>query len=86
MALFGFGAATWKIAPRDRFIGWGHATRERNLPAVVNNTKHLLLPWFRVRCLASHLLSLVTRHLPEDWLDRNRLCPIVLETLRDTTR
>ena len=22
LALFGFGAAAWKTAPRDRFVGW----------------------------------------------------------------
>ena len=27
LALFGFGAAAWKTAPRDNFIGWTPAIR-----------------------------------------------------------
>ena len=44
LALLGFGAAAWKTAPRDRFIGWDPATRQRNLPLVVNHARYLILP------------------------------------------
>ena len=39
LALLGCGAAAWKTAPRDRFVGWDRATRERNLPRVVNHAR-----------------------------------------------
>ena len=45
LALLGFGAAAWKTAPRDRFIGWRPAERERNLQLIVNNARFLILPW-----------------------------------------
>jgi len=44
LAMLGFGAAAWKLAPRDRFIGWSPATRERRLGHIVNNSRLLVLP------------------------------------------
>jgi hypothetical protein len=37
--LLGFGAAAWQTAPRDRYIGWNHEQRQRNLPIIVNNAR-----------------------------------------------
>ena len=86
LALLGFGAAAWKTAPRDRFIGWDPPTRQRNLPLVVNHARYLILPWIRLPCLASHLLALAARRLPQDWHDRYRQRPVLLETFCDATR
>ena len=86
LALLGFGAAAWKTAPRDRFIGWDPATRQRNLPLVVNHARYLILPWVRVPRLASHLLARVARQLPADWLRRYRIRPVLLETFCETPR
>ena len=44
LALLGFGAAAWRTAPRDRFVGWDAATRQRNLSRVVNHARYLILP------------------------------------------
>jgi len=63
-----FGAAAWKLNPRDRFIGWSAAQRARGLSLVANNARFLILPWVRVRGLASHLLGQVVRRLQDDWL------------------
>jgi hypothetical protein len=41
VALLGFGAAAWQCAPRDLFIGWTHAQRQKNLHLVVNNARFL---------------------------------------------
>jgi hypothetical protein len=62
-----FGAAAWKAKSRDTFIGWDRQARERNLPLLSNNTRFLILPWVRVRHLASHLLAGVGSALPEHW-------------------
>ncbi|MDA0839282.1 MAG: DUF4338 domain-containing protein, partial [Planctomycetota bacterium] len=45
LAALGFGAAAWKVQPRDQFIGWSTEARERNLHFVVNNARYLILPW-----------------------------------------
>lgn len=70
IAFFGFGAAAWKVKPRDEFIGWNSETRERNLHLVINNSRFLILPSIQVPHLASHLLSRVAKRLPKDWLNR----------------
>jgi hypothetical protein len=40
-----FGAAAWKVKPRDNYIGWTPEERVRNLSYVVNNNRFLVLPW-----------------------------------------
>jgi hypothetical protein len=62
-----FGAAAWKCAPRDQFIGWPPAVRQRGLPLVANNMRFLILPWVRVPHLASHVLGRVSQRLSADW-------------------
>ena len=86
LALLGCGAAAWKTAPRDRFVGWDAATRQRNLPLVVNHARYLILPWIRIPSLASHLLACLQRQLPDDWQQRYRLRPVLLETFCETPR
>ena len=59
IALLGFGAAAWQTAPRDRYIGWSHDQRQRNLPLIVNNARFLILPWIQSKNLASMLLAYI---------------------------
>ena len=66
LALLGFSTAARKLAPRDRFIGWTPALREKNLPRVIDNARFLILPWITIPNLASHILSVVGRQLPAD--------------------
>ena len=70
LGAIGFGAAAWKMAPRDQWIGWDHPTREKNLMYLANNNRFLILPWVHVKNLASKVLSLVTKRLPIDWRQR----------------
>ena len=86
LALLGFGAAAWTLAPRDRWIGWTPDQRERRLPLVVNNARFLILPWIDSHNLASKLLALTTRRLPDDWAARYAYRPVLLETFVDADR
>jgi len=86
LALLGFGAAAWKTAPRDRFIGWTAEQRERRLQLVVNNARFLILPWVHCRNLASKLLGMATRRLADDWQQRYGYRPVLLETFVETPR
>jgi hypothetical protein len=70
LAVMVFGAAAWKVAPRDRFIGWSAEQRQRRLGAIANQQRFLILPWVRAPHLASHLLGLSTRRLAADWQGR----------------
>ena len=81
-----FSSPAWKMAVRDRWIGWDEATRKRNLQRIVNNSRFLLLPWVRVRNLASTVLSLGARAVEQDWPERYGIEPLLLETLVDRSR
>ena len=76
----------WKLAERDRWIGWSAAQRERNLQRIVNHSRFLILPWVRVKGLASKILSHCTRRVPADWEMLYGYRPLLLETLVDGER
>ena len=86
IALLGFGAAAWQTAPRDQFIGWTHTQRKRNLHLIVNNARFLILPWVQSKNLASKILSMATRKIPEDWLKHYRIQPVLMESFVETER
>jgi len=81
-----YSSPAWRMRARDQWIGWSDATRSRNLQRVVNQSRFLILPWVRVKTLASHLLSLSAKRLAEDWQERFNVQPLLLETLVDTRR
>ena len=82
----GFGAAAWKVAVRDRWIGWDAEQRERHLAQVVNNRRLLIAPWVRVRNLASRLLALAARRVVLDYQHAYGIRPVLLETFVDAQR
>jgi hypothetical protein len=86
LAAVGFGASAWKVAPRDRFIGWTPEQRQDHLHRVVNNARFLILPWIHSPNLASHLLARVARRLPRDWERRYGYSPVLLETFVEHER
>jgi hypothetical protein len=86
LGALGFGAAAWKVAPRDQWIGWDRAGREAHLGRVVNNARFLLLPWIQVRNLASKVLALSARQVPEDFATRYGERPVLLETFVEIPR
>jgi hypothetical protein len=86
LALLGFGAAAWKTAPRDDFIGWDAGQREQNLFLVVNNARFLILPWVKSKNLASRVLSMAARQIADDWQARYKYRPVLLETFVEKKR
>ncbi len=81
-----FSNPAWRMAVRDRWVGWDDATRARNLQRVVNNSRFLLLPWVAVKNLASAVLARGLGRLAADWPRRYRLEPWLVETLVDPRR
>ena len=71
---------------RDAWIGWNDAQRRRNLQAIINNGRFLMLPWVHVKGLASKILALSAHQLPQDWASHYGHRPLLLETLVDTSR
>lgn len=86
VALLGFGAAAWKTAPRDRFIGWSDEKRRQRIHHIANNARFLILPWVRSKGLASKILGRIARQLPNDWQQRYGYRPVLLETFVQSDR
>lgn len=86
IALLGFGAAAWKVAPRDQFIGWSPQQREQKLHLIVNNARFLILPWVHSKNLASKTLSMASKQLLKDWLQIYNYQPVLLETFVQINR
>lgn len=86
LACLQWSSAAWKMAARDRWIGWSAEQRTRNLPFIINNSRFLLLPWVHVKGLASKILSYAARQLPEDWQHLYGYRPLLLETLVEEAR
>jgi hypothetical protein len=86
VALLGFGTAAWQTAPRDRYIGWNHDQRQANLHLVVNNARFLILPWVQSKNLASMILAMAARRLPDDWQAQYHYRPVLMETFVEKPR
>jgi len=81
-----FSSPAWRLRARDRWIGWDDAQRARALQRIVNNSRFLLLPWVKVRNLASAVLGRAARQLLSDWEAAYAVRPLLLETLVDSAR
>jgi len=86
IACLAFSGAAWRVHARERWIGWSDEQRRRNLSYVVNNTRFLIFPWIEIPNLASRLLSLAAKRLPDDWHARYAYRPLLLETFVHTER
>jgi len=86
LGAIGFGAAAWKVAARDRWIGWEAPCRETHLGRVLNNARFLILPWIQVKNLASKVLALAAARIPDDFAARYGERPVLLETFVEIPR
>ena len=86
LAMLGFSTAAWRLASRDRFIGWSPDVRTRNLARVIDNPRFLILPWIKIPNLGSHILALMRRRIPVDWQERYNMTPVLIETFVQTPR
>ena len=67
VACLGWGSAAWSLKPRDEWIGWNKKEKDENLCGIVNNIRFLILPWVRIKYLASYLLGISAKRVPIDW-------------------
>jgi len=81
-----FSAAAWRVAARDQWVGWSDGARQNNLAQVVCNSRFLILPWVKVKNLASHVLALSSKRLRGDWQERYGYAPVLLETFVESGR
>lgn len=85
VALMSFSACAYRLADRDRWIGWTpeQATQRRHF--VVQNSRFLILPHEgeRRKNLASQTLAWCARRLSADWQERFGHPVLLLETFID---
>jgi hypothetical protein len=82
----GFANAVLKLNLRDKWIGWTVEQKERNLHLVINNVRFLILPWVRIKNLASKILSSASKQVQEDWQSLYKYKPVLLETFVDISK
>ena len=86
LGCFLFQQAATKLGCRDEWIGWSMERYQKRLKLVVQNARFLIFPWVRVPNLASKALSLAVRRLADDWHDRWRVRPLLVETFVEEGR
>jgi hypothetical protein len=67
-------------------LNWSWVERAAPLTQLANNTRFLILPWVRVRHLATHVLGQVVRRIASDWQNKYGHGLRWLETFVDTQR
>jgi len=67
VACLAWSSAPRHIGCRDRHIGWSQKARKAHIHLLSYNTRFLILPWVRVKHLASHILGRMARVLSADW-------------------
>jgi hypothetical protein len=86
LAVMVFGAAAWKCAVRDQWIGWEPRQREKGLGKIANHSRFLILPWVEVFHLASQVLGAVARRIAGDWQRKYGHEVVLLETFVESGR
>ena len=81
-----YGSAAWKTKVRDEFIGWNQEQRQKNLNCLTNNSRFLVLPWVKVKSLASHVLAKSLHRLSDDWKYRYSHPIYLVKTFVDQSR
>ena len=80
---FAFSAAALHLHDRDEWIGWDLESRRANLHQVVNMSRFLIRSSVSCQNLASHLLGMAIRKLPQDFEARYGYRPLLLESFVD---
>jgi len=83
LGALGFAAPALKLAERDRWIGWDVEQRRAYLHTVVNMSRFLIRPSVHCANLASRLLSMAAKRLPDDFEERYKYRPWLIESFVD---
>jgi hypothetical protein len=86
VALLSWAAAAAHVPLREQYIGWDEQRRRHGLHLITNNVRFLVMPWVRVKHLASKVLALSLRRLSRDWQAVHGHPVHLAETFVDTSR
>jgi len=79
----GFGSCALSLQPRDEWIAWNTTQRIAHLPRVINMARFLIRPKVNCANLASKVLSLCVRQVPDDFERRYGVRPWLMESFVD---
>ncbi|MGA1868436.1 MAG: Druantia anti-phage system protein DruA [bacterium] len=80
-----YTSSAWALECRDKWIGWSARQKEKNLTRIANMSRFLILPWVRLKNLASCTISLSSKLIEGDWEERFGYKPVLLESFVDAT-
>ena len=86
LACLAWSSAPRHLGARDRYIGWSAEARRRNIRFLAYNLRFLLLPWVRLKNLASHILGRIALRISQDWENLYGHPLYFLETFVDPER
>ena len=86
VACIAWASAAFKVKSRDDYIGWSIKTRRERLHLIANNARFLILPWIRVKHLASKVLASNLKRLSDDWQRTYHHQVHLAETFVDVSR
>jgi hypothetical protein len=86
VALLSFSACAYHLAARDQWIGWTREQRLRRKNFIAQNSRFLVLPGEKNPNLASKVLGLCIKRLPDDWKQQFSYKPVLVETFVDKRR
>lgn len=79
----GFADGVLKLNIRDKWVGWSVEQKEKNLKSIINNNRFLILPFVKVKNLASKVLSIAVKEVVKDWEYIYKYRPVLIETFVD---
>ena len=79
----GFSASAVRLTARDRWIAWSEEQRRDQLHRVVGLSRFLIRPSVRCQHLASHVLGIILRRLPDDFKSQYDYRPLLVESFTD---
>ena len=86
IACMAWNSGPLKLSLRDEFVGAPRKAYAHNLHLIAYNSRYLVLPWVKVRHLASHLLGRIARRISADWQALYHHPIHLLESFVDTER
>jgi hypothetical protein len=84
LGALGFAASALQLAPRDEWIGWDKAQKDKYLHLVVGLSRFLIRSQVACSNLGSRVLALAMETLPDDFQRRYGYRPYLVESFVDT--
>ncbi len=84
LGAIGFAASALHLAEREKWIGWDHAQRKDHLHRVIGMSRFLIRKNVNCQNLASMVLGMVMKVLPDDFENKYNFRPWLVESFVDT--